>query len=266
MRRGAFGCLLLWGLATGCGGGDGGGDDDDDVPTADTALSTVDTGTGSTSTVRDSGPDIQRDGTCLKVAGGTDRVRSTEATLPQGGEPRTLQVWVRTEATGEQVALSHGLAAPELGLYLGTSGGYAMASSGGLPVVDPDLFVADGRWHLLVATFEDDLVTLWVDGVRGVRAELVSDTSDGEVVAGGTPSGQSLPWSGWLDDARIYRRVRTDADLATNPEGDDVGLALWWDFEVRGEGAGVVVPDVSGGGGDAVTGGSDGTPAFRPCP
>jgi len=252
-------------LVVGCGSDSGGGDDDDTA----LPLTTVDTAATSTGDDDDDDDavDLSRDGTCLRVGGGQDRVRAIDAVVPTGRDPRTVQAWVRTDsASGEQVAVGMGLAAPELGFYLGTADGYAMASSAGLPVADPDHFVADGRWHHLLATFADDEVTLWVDGERGVRTELVSDTADGEVVAGGTPTGQSKPWDGWLDDVKIYSRQRTDADILADLDGDEQALALWWDFEVRGEGAGITVPDASGGGAEGVTGGTDESPAFRSCP
>jgi hypothetical protein len=262
--------LPLLMLLAACGGA---GDDDsrgDDTGTPVASGDDDDDGTTS-STETDSGSQLPagldgRDGGCLNVSGPTDRVRSVTAGLPLGDDPRTIQVWMHTERTsGDQVAVSHGNGAPGRGFHLGTSDGRLMVSTGGL-VERTDLFVADGTWHHVVVTYAEGVAWLWVDGERRTSVQLEVDTPDGEVVAGNAPIGQDLPWTGWLDEVRVYARVRPDADLMDAPEGDDLGLKVWWDFEQRLTGAGSVVPDASGQGADAEVGGTEDSPRVASCP
>ncbi len=230
------------------------GDDDDDVTPTET-VATLPGGLDS------------RDGGCLRTDGTSDRVRSIDAELPLGDAPRTVQAWVLTDnAVGDQVAVSHGNGSPGRAFFLGTSDGYLMVSAGGLPSVAEDAFVADGRWHHVAATYGEGVAWLWVDGERITSAELAVDTPDGEVVAGNAPIGQTLPWKGWLDEVKVYARVRPDADIEADVDGDELGLKVWWGFETRGVGAGIDVPDLSGMGGDAETGGTEDTPQMRSCP
>ncbi len=253
-------------LFTGCGsehdasGGDDSEESSDTLTNSDPIDSGLDGGTEYT-TAPTGGSE-----TCLWVRGGTDRVRASAVGTPVGQSPQTLEAWVRTISTGDQVAVSHGLASPGKGLYLGTSDGFVMASTAGLPYVDESFFVADGAWHHLALTFDGQAGTFTVDGMRGEPFEL-DDIAlvEGEVVAGAAPTTGGMPWVGWLDDVKIFARERTIADLA-DPEAEDMrGLVLWWDFEVEGSGPGVEIPDLSGTGSDGISGGSEGTPSFLPC-
>lgn len=254
-------------LLAACGGDDGkgAGGGTEDSGTAASSITTTPTGDDYDTL---SVPVTEgRAGGCLRTYGATDRVRAVDGQLPEGDAPRTVQAWLRTEATvGEQVAVSHGNSAPGRGFYLGTSDGYVMASAGGLSSIDPTAFVADGRWHHVAVTHGEGLAWVWVDGVRHGSLAFDVDTPDGEVVAGNAPVGATAPWDGWLDDVKVYGRVRPDADLMADPDGDALGLLLWWDFEETGVGAGLAVADVSGGGGEAETGGTESTPVLTTCP
>jgi len=247
-----------------CGGdaeSDGAPPAEDTGPFLDTAPADTGTLEGVVTTLPTGGAE-----TCLWVNGGTDRVRASADGTPTGRSAQTVEAWVRTAALGSQVAVSHGLASPNKALYLGTSGGHLMMSTGGLEHVDAAFFVADGLWHHVAITFDGDVATLTMDGQRGLQVAFDAlDIAEGEVVAGAAPATGGLPWVGWIDDVKIYERERTAGDLVT-PTADDVrGLVLWWDFEVDGSGPGVTVPDLSGAGSDGVSGGTEGTPSFLPC-
>jgi hypothetical protein len=251
------------GILVACSGDTDPGDATSDTIDSAEVPSVVDTGTADLAVTPLPTGDAE---TCLWVQGGTDRVRASASGTPTGRSPQTVEVWVRTAALGSQVAVSHGLASPNKALYLGSSGGHAMMSAGGLEYVDDSFFVADGAWHHLAITFDGDRATLTVDGVRGIQAALDDlDVAEGEVVAGAAPATGGLAWVGWLDDVKIYERERTAADLAEPMTEDLRGLVLWWDFEVEGSGPGVAVPDLSGAGSNGVSGGTEGTPSFLPC-
>ncbi len=65
-----------------------------------------------------------------------------------------------------------------------------------------NMHAIDGEWHLLIATFENDTVTWYVDGVYGGSATTNLQTQD-IVRLGKRAHGDAL-WRGWVDDCRIY--------------------------------------------------------------
>ena len=257
---GGVGVGLAWGCASEHGGVGRGADETG--AWADSGVADPEPDEGEPSTPSPGGGSE----TCLWVQGGADRVRATVTGTPTGASPQTVEAWVRTTSTDDQVAVAQGIASPGKGLYLGTSGGYLMASTAGLFTVDEGFFVADGGWHHIALTFDGQAATFTVDGERGDPFVLEGlALVEGEVVAGAAATNGGLPWVGWVDDVKIFARERTAADLEHPEEEDTRGLVLWWDFEVEGHGAGVVVPDQSGSGNDGVSGGSPDTPEFLPC-
>lgn len=218
-------------------------------------------------------PNVYTDGgdeRCVLLFGGNDRVRGPDEGLPVGAENRTLQAWVRTSSLREQIAISHGRPSPNQGFMLGTADGWVMARAGsGNASVVGDVFVADDAWHHLTAAYDGRLVVLTVDGAMAGTGDLVSETLEGDVVAGNTPTGDlTKPWIGWLDDVRVFSVSRLPGDIAADLDGvDEDGLELWWDFELKDDtsGPGVTVPDLSGNGHDATTGGDAGSPTFPAC-
>ncbi|MEQ1504948.1 MAG: LamG-like jellyroll fold domain-containing protein [Myxococcota bacterium] len=244
------------------------GDDDDDATDRPT---TDDTGI----TTTDPGPNPTTSGdaeTCALLFGGNDRIRGPDEGLPLGTLNRTVQLWVRTTNHHEQVAFGYGRPSPEQGFMIGTINGRPMVRAGSSnAVVVGAGDIADDAWHHFAAAYDGRLVVLTVDGDVVGTGELVTNTIEGDVVAGNTPTGDlSKPWIGWLDDAKVFYGARAPHDIAEDLDGELLGpddLLLWWDFEVPEgtAGPGVTIPDISGHGHDATTGGSSGTPDFPRC-
>ncbi|MEZ4238787.1 MAG: LamG domain-containing protein [Myxococcota bacterium] len=255
-------------------------------PDGDSRFDGLDDGSHTTGTTRPGGDDDDDDDgrttpqpntttsggaqQCVVLYGGNDRVRGPDEGLPTADDARTLQAWIRTTSLREQVAISHGRPSPNQGFQLGTVDGLPMARTGsGLDQVVGDVDVADDRWHHLAVAYDGRLAVLMVDGEIVGSGELTTDTLQGDVVAGNTPTGDlSRSWIGSLDDVRIFRGARTTADVSLDPDGEGVDerfLTLWWDFEVDGGGPGITVPDLSGNGHDGITAGANGSPSFVPC-
>jgi hypothetical protein len=263
--------VMAGALLVGCGQDVDAGGDDDDPETEDT-----DTWVPPTTYPDPTGPnpdDPNGAETCALLYGGSDRVRGGDLWLPEHTEAREIQVWIRTEYSGEQAAFSYGRPSSQQGMQLGTSGGLPMirAGEGDNQKVLGATPINDDEWHHLVATWDGNLVALVVDGEVDGLGLLEADTVEGDAIAGNAPTGDlTLPWIGWVDDVKVFAGHREPTDIAADPDGalrppDD--LKLWWDFEVGEDlkGPGVIVPDLSGYGHDGESIGTTETPEFPPC-
>jgi hypothetical protein len=211
--------------------------------------------------------------TCAILYGGADRIKGDDLWLPEGTEPREIQVWIRTESPREQVAFSYGRASSQQGMLLGTTdGGLPMIRAGmGTDQLVGETPINDDEWHHLVATWDGANAAIVVDGDLAMYGPLQGDTLEGDAIAGNAPSPDlTTPWVGWVDDVRVFAGHREPTDIAADPEGVTLpaeDLKLWWDFEVDQDehGIGVAVPDLSGFGNDGTSLGTPDTPEFPPC-
>jgi hypothetical protein len=104
---------------------------------------------------------------------------------------------------------------------------------------------ADGRWHHLAGTFDGQIMTLYIDGVK--RASLPLERSD-EIVAQnyplhiGTWRGMEAFHSGLIDEVRLWRVVRSQDEIRATMNaaltGEEEDLAGYWNFD-KGEATGL---------------------------
>ena len=156
-----------------------------------------------------------------------------------GTAPRTCCAWVRTTATGSHNIMSWGqnVAGQKWRMRVeGAAGVLRVEVNGGYH--DGVTPIADGLWHHVAVTFEDDgspdvLDTLlYVDGqldATGATADEPIDTAAGPVRIGESPW-HNEPFEDEIDDARIYDKVLTaeeiqqvmlgNTKLAGNPDPD----------------------------------------------
>jgi len=264
-------CLLI----AACGSDAGDGDADDGADTDDPAGWNTGGGDTDGDDPTDPVPNPYTDGgaeTCVLLFGGNDRVRGPDEGFPLWDSARTLQAWIRTDHTGEQIAVSYGRPSPSQGFLLGTVDGYPLVRAGsGDERIVGTTFVADDEWHHLAASFNGTVVALTVDGEVDAVGPLTAETLEGDLVAGNTPTGDlTNPWIGWLDDIRLFDRNRDVEDIAADLDGEEAApatLLLAWDFEIQPDstGPGLTVPDDSGNGHHGITGGAEGRPLFLPC-
>lgn len=113
-------------------------------------------------------------------------------------------------------------------------------------VLDSSAVINDSRWHHLVATFDrSGNVTLYQDGAvvsSGYFAGMGSLTTSQSVTLGRQPDG-GYPFSGYMDDVRIYKRALSAAEVSRMYYGQ---LAGHWKLD---EGSGSSTSDSSGNGG-----------------
>lgn len=110
------------------------------------------------------------------------------------------------------------------GLYTGPNGGliFYVSNDGQIGIHSPDAGtgVWDGKWHSVVGTYDGSSVRLYVDGT-----EVGSGTPDtGNIAYGlttsndlqiGNYSGCSLPFSGSIDQVRVFDRTLGAQEIRT---------------------------------------------------
>ena len=159
-----------------------------------------------------------------------------------GTAPRTCCAWIRTAAAGNYNIMSWGTTATgqKWRMRVDGTGGLRIEVAGGYHIGLTNL--ADGRWHHVAVTFEDDgspdvLDTLlYVDGSLDTTASSQATAIDtaASTVRVGRSSYNEEPIPGEIDDARIYDKVLTaeeiqqvmlgDTKLAGNPVPERVAL------------------------------------------
>ncbi|MHC4431773.1 MAG: LamG domain-containing protein, partial [Planctomycetota bacterium] len=160
-----------------------------------------------------------------------------------GTAPRTCCAWIRTKTTGNHNIMSWGqnVAGQKWRMRVeGAAGVLRVEVNGGYHYGVTS--IADGRWHHVAVTFEDDgtpdvLDTLlYVDGQldpSGASLDETIDTGAGPVRIGESPW-HNAPFMDEIDDARVYDKVLTaeeiqqvmlgDTKLAGSPVPDSVAL------------------------------------------
>ncbi|MHC4118583.1 MAG: LamG domain-containing protein [Planctomycetota bacterium] len=156
-----------------------------------------------------------------------------------GTAPRTCCAWIRATSTGDRNIMTWGqnVATQKWRMRIDPTGGLRIEVNGGSHIGVTN--IADGLWHHVAVTFEDDgtpdvLDTLlYVDGQLDATAastdEPVDTAGDGVVRIGESPW-HNQPFDGVIDDARIYDVVLTaeeiqqvmrgNTKLAGNPDPD----------------------------------------------
>ena len=175
--------------------------------------------------------------TSVTFDGAGDYVQATGYKGITGTDPRTVSAWIKTDDSGNGPIVSWGTnsAGQKWNFRVqdknGPAGTVRVEVNGGYQV--GTTYVADGEWHHVAATWEDDGVNtnvndvrLWVDGVlQGVGA------SQGQAIntASGTDVriGRGIPtddyFDGGIDEVQIYDRamsrseIRALAGLAPDP-------------------------------------------------
>ena len=153
------------------------------------------------------------------------------AALPDGSEPRTLSVWVRTTgmASSYQSVVNWGTDGTHrrfgVSLYL--------LSSSTTPHRYAPMFTAqfddlrsmtsvETQWHHVVVTYDGTTVTLWVDGVRDMMRAASLDTMGRALFISRKVSVDGEYVDGEIDDLRIYDRVLSSTEIG------DVYHELGW--------------------------------------
>jgi len=125
-----------------------------------------------------------------------------------GEMPRTIACWAKNSVPAAQIAdwcnifgFTSPTATGEQSFDFNKRGGqtqYCIHRYG----AEWNMHEIDDEWHFLVATYENDTVTWYVDGVLGGSATTNLQTQD--IVHLGKRAHSDPVWQGWVDEARIY--------------------------------------------------------------
>jgi len=157
----------------------------------------------------------------LEFTGPGDFVEMTGYEGITGTNPRTMTAWVKT-TTPNRTILSWGVntAGQKWRMRADATGGLRGEVNGGYHYGVTN--IADGLWHHVAITFEDDGtpdaldLLLYVDGQLDATADSQDepiDTSASGVVRIGESPWHNSPFVGLIDDVYIYNRTLTQQEI-----------------------------------------------------
>lgn len=160
-----------------------------------------------------------RANSAYRFPGVSSIVMAPNARLPVGAAPRTLALWVNT--TDRSAADYHTIANWGEGVRLHRFGlaldRERLLFTAELVGVYATTSPTDGRWRLLVATYDGVTVEVSVDGAVEGRMALALDTVRQQLVFGRAvldlEASALQYYTGLIDDVRIYNRVLTPTEL-----------------------------------------------------
>ncbi len=185
------------------------------------------------------------DGNGLRLGGGDVRVADADAL--DLADAFTLAVWFRYDGS-DGVLLSKGQSASDTNYHLEVTGSdalFAFSSGGSLETFTIPLGALDsGSWHQLAVSYDDaaDRVVAYFDGGVALSASTTArPTRNARELRLGSSERDGDPWTGVLDDVRLYRKaldgatVSTLFDTFTPPAGSCAGTYAD-DFDTLGFG------------------------------
>jgi len=163
------------------------------------------------------------DSGALEFYGSGDFVETTDYQGITGTDPRTCCAWIKTTTANRanQNIMSWGqnVAGQKWRMRIDDTGGLRAEVNGGYHYGVTN--IADGNWHHVAVTFEDDGtpdaldLVLYVDGQMDATADSLDEpinTAEGPVRIGESPW-HNAPFTGVIDDARIYDKVLTQDEI-----------------------------------------------------
>jgi hypothetical protein len=137
-------------------------------------------------------------------------VTASDATLPSGTVPRTMELWYRSTNAAAEYLMRYGdyYGNHQFGLY--TDGNLHVYADGGLHVdfTTPGLF--DDSWHLIDVTYDGSATSLYIDGSLIGTGTLAVNTI---VPGNGLEVGGAV---GSYDEAAVYPTVLSAAKIKTH--------------------------------------------------
>ena len=174
----------------------------------------------------------------LTNTGVTDWVKVPKETLNNLND-FTFSLWINTSVSKSQQEIFHALGNStgddEVEIFIKDDDEVSVKIRDNSQTLDTNVDLADGAWHQIVITREDDEVCLYVDGAfeecgSGVNSGTLSVTNDDAIVLGqeqdsfGGSFSSSQSFEGLLDELKIYPGVLSATDIASYHNNEVSGL------------------------------------------
>ena len=151
----------------------------------------------------------------LYFDGDSDYVEFDDTGLPQASAPRTMSVWVNPEGAGVRSALEWGTNAAGQRCGILVLENQAIKFVGQNADVTSRGTVANGEWHHVIETYDGTNIRIYIDGVLDVEQAVSINTVLNVGRIGANIRGDEF-FHGSIDEACIYGRALTDAEVAQN--------------------------------------------------
>jgi len=175
-------------------------------------------------------------GNALHLDGSNDFIdaMATSTGLPQGREPRTMEVWVKTKQTKVGNILSWGRRATHMRNSMAVING-KLAFIGQSLDFRSNTPINDGEWHHVALAYDGANWAIYVDGQADGTNAADPNTTDQNLKIGNisAPSNGEY-FNGTMDELRIWKVAKTAEEIAahmnTELTGKEEGLVAYYNF------------------------------------
>ena len=182
-----------------------------------------------------------RSGLCFFPQGGDAVIPDSPSLQPSNV---TVQAWVKSVAPASFryiVCKARGAGGVSYALYTGGGAGLIffvnLAGGGGTilsPAAEPGQ-IWDGTWHLVTGVYDGAASHLYIDGVEvgagTAGAGQIDYSSPQQLVFGDYQKAGGLPYTGLMDDVKIYDHALTSTEVLGTFAGTN--LVSWWRAETN---------------------------------
>lgn len=149
----------------------------------------------------------------LNEGGSGETLIVTDKVFPMKDEPRSIGAWIKTNSISQPAVISCGEEGPRarLSLMVSAERKFLLANVGddftGITTVN------DGRWHLLVMTYDGKQAKLYVDGKLDASRDVgLRTTSNGRCEVGSVWGTQSF-FTGMINSVFVSNYVLSAVDI-----------------------------------------------------
>ncbi|MBI3941261.1 MAG: LamG domain-containing protein [Acidobacteria bacterium] len=149
----------------------------------------------------------------LNEGGSGETLMVTDKLFPMQGEPRSIGAWIKTSSASQPAVVSCGEEGPHrrLSLMVSIERKFLLANVGddftGITTVN------DGRWHLLIMTYDGKQAKLYVDGKLDASRDVeLKTTSNGHCEVGSVWADQSF-FTGMINSVFVSNYVLSAVDV-----------------------------------------------------
>lgn len=136
--------------------------------------------------------------------------------LPDGANPRSCSLWVRTTTTSGAFAwaFAYGRAVTSQGFGIGRAGDVLFGIGVGDDITSAGFFTAN-QWHHTAHTYDGTTARLYGDGVEVASGAKTWPLVRLEAIIGRKiDAAPTQHWTGQIDDVRVYDRVLSADEIA----------------------------------------------------